>query len=181
MNFSPQLEIMEFKNYTIELLAKLLKDQISTRAKINPIRYHSFYEMLKKIIEKYNVKLLTTAEVIEQLIIIASEYKRAYESGKALGLSEEELVFYDMLLSKGAPLQYRADVQEIAKEMVSILGPYIRVADWNKKESIKAKIRATIKSSLLKKIAREEVSYEDIDSLSKEILSYAEEIYSTPG
>jgi len=169
---------MKFKNYAADLLAKILRDELSIRTRSNPYRYQSLAEMMKKIIEKYNVKLIDTAEVIEELIKIAQEIKKAVEEGRKLNLSDEELAFYDMLSSKDEFWEKYEEIEEVAKIIVKELGYYIKVADWNRKEYIKAKIKAAVKNAVISVIDGR-VSYNRIEQLSLEVMNHAMTIYAT--
>ncbi|PMP66019.1 MAG: restriction endonuclease subunit R [Thermodesulfobacterium geofontis] len=167
---------LEFKNYSAEVLFKLLKDELRIKVRKNPIRYESLYERLKKLIENYNKKLITAIEVIEHLLELAKEYKEKYNEGKLLNLSEEEILFYDYLLSKKEYLLEDKDLRAIAKEIANVIGPYVKIADWNKKETIKAKIRTALKLILPKYIKIKD--FKIIDEFSQEILEYAESFYA---
>ncbi len=175
--FLAQFRGIQYKNYGAELLAKIIKDQIAVKMKINPIRYRSLYEMLKKLIDKYNIKLIDTADVIEELIKIAKEIKKVTNEGKALKLSEEELAFYDLLSSEENLFENYDEIQKVAKEIVKELGYYIKVADWNKKEYIKAKIRSSVKKVLIR-VVDGRVNYDKINQLSTEIMNHAEVLYA---
>jgi len=175
--FLAQFRDMQYKNYAAELLAKIIRDQIVIKMKINPFRYRSIYDILRKLIEKYNIKLITTAEVIEELIKIAKEIKKATEEGKELKLSEQELAFYDLLSSKEKAFENYQEVEEVAREIVKELGYYIKVADWNRKEYLKAKIRTAVKNVLIR-IIDARITYEEIEQLSMEVMNHAEVLYA---
>lgn len=176
-SFLAQFEKMEYKNFAAEVLMKIINDEIKARLRKNPIRYKSLYEMLLEIIEKYNVRLIDTSDVIEELIKIAKELKKTAEKGRTLELSDEELAFYDLLYSKIGSMETSEEIKNVVKEIVSGLGPYIKVADWNKKDSIRAKIKMIVKKSLIK-LADSKMSYEQIDAIANEILSHMEVIYA---
>ncbi len=176
-SFLAQFEKMEYKNFAAEVLMKIINDEIKARLRTNPIRYKSLYEMLLEIIEKYNIRLIDTSDVIEELIEIAKELKKTAEEGRTLELSDEELAFYDLLYSKIGSMETSEEIKNVVKEIVSGLGPYIKVADWNKKDSIRAKIKMIVKKSLIK-LADSKMSYEQIDAIANEILSHMEVIYA---
>ncbi len=176
-SFLAQFEKMEYKNFAAEILMKIINDEIKVRLKKNPIRYKSLYEMLVEVIEKYSVRLIDTSDVIEKLIEIAKELKRSIEKGEDLGLSEEELAFYDLLYSKIGSIETSEEIKEIVKEILGELGPYVRISDWNKKESIRAKIKMIIKKSLIKKV-NSKISYEQINAIANEMLSHMEVVYA---
>jgi type I restriction enzyme R subunit len=173
--FLSKFREMEFKNYAVELLAKILRDQILVRMRKNPVRYRSLYEMLNDLIKKYNVKLITATEVLEELIRIAKDFRRRLEEGKKVNLTEEEMAFYDFLLSKRISEQDEV-VMQIAREIAKSIGNFVKIADWNKKETIKAKIRSSLKTLLPKYMKVQDYRY--LNDLSREILEVAEMIYS---
>ncbi|MDW7973524.1 MAG: DUF3387 domain-containing protein, partial [Thermodesulfovibrio sp.] len=174
-----QFKKMEYKNYAAELLTKILKDQLKIRFKTNPFRYRSLYESLNKVIESYNIKLLTVTEIIEQLISIAKDIRRKFEEGKTLNLTDEELSFYDFLLSEKSIFAPEVDIKEIAKEIVNLIGPYVKIADWNKKETVKAKIRSSVKQLLPKYMNPQALTeYEILNRISEAIVEQAERLYT---
>ena len=116
-DFLKQIKDIKHKNYVIELLTKLINDEIKVRMRINPYRYKSLYEKLNKLIEEYNVKVLETAEIIEKLIEIAKELKEKIKEIGKFDLTEEELAFYDMLLNEGI-FKNEQEVKEIAKGII---------------------------------------------------------------
>jgi len=144
----------------------------------NPYRYRPLYDALTDLIDKYNVKLITAAEIIEQLVKIAKELQKQIDQGKQLNLTEQELAFYDLLATKEKFFQNLQEIQQIAKQIVKELGYYTKVADWNRKEYLKAKIRAAVKNLLIKTI-NGRAQYNEIEQLSTEIINHAETIYVT--
>ena len=174
--FLAEFKNMQYKNYAAQLLAKIIKDDLIVRIKKNPYRYRSFYEMLKNLIDKYNVKLLDTVEIIEKLVELAKEIKKAVDEGKKLNLSDSELAFYDLLLSKEKFFQNYEEIEKVAKEVTKEMGYYIKVADWNKKEYVKAKIKAAVKKILIG-IVDGRVSYNEINNLSSELIKHAEAVF----
>ena len=175
-NFLEQFKNMPQKNYAIDLLIKLLNDEVKIRMKRNPFRYKSLYEMLKKLIEKYNVKLIDTADVISELIEIAKEIKKKIDEGKKLNLTEEELAFYDMLLKENI-FENENEIKYVAKEVIKSLGNFIKIVDWNKKETLRSKIKMTIKEILIS-VVDERVEYEKINNIASEIYEHVEALYA---
>ncbi|MCD6402441.1 type I restriction endonuclease subunit R [bacterium] len=175
--FLAEFRKMQYKNYAAEILMKILRDQLRVKMRINPYRYRSFYEMLKDLIDKYNAKILDSVEIIEKMVEIAKEVKKAAEEGKSLNLTEQELAFYDMLASKEKFFENYEEIKKVAKEVVKEMGYCIKVADWNKKEYLKAKIKAAVKRILIR-IIDGRVSYNEIEQLSKELINHAEAIYT---
>ena len=176
-SFLAQFEKMEYKNYAADILMKIINDKLKVRMKKNPIRYRSLYEMLMKIIEKYNIRLIDTADVIHELIEIAREIRKNLEEGNKLDLSEEELAFYDLLNLRIGTFEDSNALKKVVKEILKELNPYIRVADWNKKDSIRAKIKMIVKKSLIS-IVNSKMSYKEIDNIASEILYQMEAVYA---
>jgi type I restriction enzyme R subunit len=176
-NFLAQFKEMRQKNYAVDLLIKLLNDEIKIRMRKNPFRYKSLYEMLKNLIERYNVKLINTVDVIDELIEIAKEVKKKMDEGKKLNLTEEELAFYDMLLEKDI-FESENEIIYVAKEVIKELGNFIKVVDWNKKETLRARIRMAIKKILID-VVKGRTDYEKINKIANEIYEHVESLYAT--
>ena len=174
-DFLSQIKEIKQKNYAVELLAELLNDEIKVKMRKNPHRYKSLYERLKELIEKYNAKTLEASEIIEKLVEIARELREKIQEGKKLDLTEEELAFYDMLLSKRIFENYE-EVKEIAKLIVEKLGGYVKIADWNKKDTIKAKIRKALKDVLRERLKNHDYDY--VSKIADELLEQAELVFA---
>jgi type I restriction enzyme R subunit len=164
------------KNYAVDLLMKLIKDEIKTRIRINPYRYKSLYERLQKLIEKYNIKLISTVDVINELIEIAKEIKKKLNEGKELNLTEEELAFYDMLLKEGV-FRNKEEIIYVVKEIKKQLGHFVKIVDWNKKETLRARIKVAIKE-ILAKVLEKRVGYEKINKITSEIYEQIEMLHA---
>ncbi|MCW7074215.1 MAG: DUF3387 domain-containing protein, partial [Methanophagales archaeon] len=175
-SFLAQFREMKYKNYAADLLLKIINDELRVRMKKNPFRYKSLYEMLKELIEKYNVRLVTTADVIEELIEIAKEIRRKQGEGEKLDLTEEELAFYDLLSSKERVFENYEEIRAIAKEVTKELGYYVKLADWSKKDYLRARIKTALKKILVNTIDAR-ISYREIDKMASEILTHAEMVY----
>jgi type I restriction enzyme R subunit len=175
--FLADLKNMPHKNYAKDLLAKIIKDKLVVKMNINPFRYRSLYDALTNIIDRYNVKLITAAEVMEELVKLAKELKKQMEEGQKIELTDQELAFYDLLASKEKFFANYQEIKIIAKEIVKELGYYTKVADWNRKEYLKAKIRTAVKNVLIRVIDGR-VSYTEIEQLSVDIINHAETVYA---
>jgi len=175
-SFLAQFREMKYKNYAADLLLKIINDELRVRMKKNPFRYKSLYEMLKELIEKYNVRLVTTADVIEELMEIAKEIRRKQGEGEKLDLTEEELAFYDLLSSKERVFENYEEIRAIAKEVTKELGYYVKLADWSKKDYLRARIKTALKKILVNTIDAR-ISYGEIDKMASEILTHAEMVY----
>jgi type I restriction enzyme R subunit len=174
--FLEQFRNMQYKNYAADLLAKLLNDEIRARMRSNPFRYKSLYEILKGIIDRYNVKLIDTIDVINELIEIAKEIRKKVQEGKELGLTEEELAFYDMLLKEGI-FRNDEEIKTVAREIIRRIGGYIKVVDWNKKETLRSKIRVQIKQILANSMG-DNVDFDQINNLTTQIYEHIEVLYA---
>ena len=98
--FLEEVKNMRFKNVAVEVLKKLLEDELRGRMKKNLIRFHSLMELLEHIIEEYENNIISSANVIERLIELARQIKSSEQAGGNLGLSEEEVAFYDALFGR---------------------------------------------------------------------------------
>jgi len=149
--FLKELEGMKYKNVAIELLKKLLSDEIKLRSKHNLAKSKSLALMLDSAIKRYRNNLLSTAEIIEELIQIAREINEADKRGVDMGLSEDELAFYDALETNDSAVkvlgdeQLRAIAREIAKKVRSNA-----TIDFTIKETTRARIMVIVRRILNK-------------------------------
>ncbi len=149
--FLAELKDMPRKNLALELLKRLLNDEIKTRSNRNIIQSKKFSEMLADAIKRYQNNAITAAEVIEEMIRLAKEIKQADKRGEDLKLDFRELAFYDALeVSDSAVLVLGDDIlKTIARELVESVKNSVTI-DWDKKESVQAKMRVMIKRILKK-------------------------------
>ena len=105
---------MPQRNLAVELLQKLLKGEIKTESKRNVVQARSFADLLEQAIRKYQNRAIETAQVIEELIALAKDMRKAGERGEQLGLNEDETAFYDALETNDSAVQgtWRADAQD---------------------------------------------------------------------
>lgn len=145
-------EVMKIKytNIRIEILRKLIEGEIKARIRKNRIRYKPFKELLEKTIESYHKRLITSTEVILRLVELAKEIQKAAREGEILGLSEEELAFYNALSQGKERIVSDDEIREIVSELVETIKKNLTV-DWNKHETTKARVRAAVKRLLRKK------------------------------
>ncbi len=150
-DFLAEVRGMPQRNLAVELLRKLLNEEITTRSKRNLVQGRSFAEMLEKTVRAYRNRALQTAQVIEQLIELAKEMRQANLRGKDLGLSEEEIAFYDALETNDSAVKVLGDetLKTIARELVETVRKNVSI-DWTVKESAKAKLRIMVKRVLRK-------------------------------
>ncbi len=149
--FLAEVKGMPHKNLALELLKKLLNDEIKIRSRTNLVEGRSFSEMLEKTIKRYQNKSIETAQVIEELIELAKEMREARCKGDKLNLSEEELAFYDALEVNDSAVAVLGDetLRTIARELVDTVRNNLTI-DWTLRESVQAKLRVMVKRILRK-------------------------------
>ncbi len=149
--FLLEIKGMKHQNIALELLKKILNDEIRNRLKTNLVRSKALLEMLETAIRKYQNNLLSTAEIIQELIELAREIKAADQRGAKLGLSEDELAFYDALEINDSAVQVLGDEQLrlIAREVAEKVKANATI-DWTIRESARAKLRVVVKRTLNK-------------------------------
>ena len=147
--FLAEVQDLPHKNVAVELLEKLLSDEIKTRSQKNVVQSRSFVEMLERSIRQYQNRNVEAAQVIERLIEIAREMREAQDRGEELGLSDDELAFYDALETNDSAVEVLGDetLKTIAVELVETVKRSISI-DWTMKESAKARIRRAVKRIL---------------------------------
>ena len=142
---------MKHQNLALELLKKLLNDEIKTRSKTNLVKSRKLLEMLEGSIKRYQNNLLTTAEIIQELINIAKEIKAIDKQGEALGLTHDEVAFYNDLEVNDSAVQVLGEEQlkEIAREITDKVRANATI-DWTIRESARAKLMVLVKRTLTK-------------------------------
>jgi type I restriction enzyme R subunit len=142
---------MTHRNLAVELLKKLLNDEVKSRARHNLVQARSFADLLEKSVRRYQNRAIEAAQVIEELISLAREMRAAQARGEALGLTDDELAFYDALeVSDTAVLELGdATLRAIARELVDTVRRNVSI-DWTVKESVRAKLRVIVKRVLRK-------------------------------
>ncbi len=149
--FLAEVKDMPQKNLAFEMLKKLLNDQIRIRLKKNLVQQRSFLEMLEKAIRSYTNKSIETAEIIQELIDLAKKIRNEQNRGKTMGLTDDEIAFYDALADNDSAKQVLGDetLRDIARELVIIVKKNITI-DWSVRESVQAKLRVIVKKVLKK-------------------------------
>jgi len=145
--FLKEVSGMEFPNLKVEILRKLLNDEIRIRLRRNIVRYKSFGERLERTIQAYHNRAIESAQVIEELIKIARELKDSLKAGEKLGLSEEELAFYDALSHGKEFIMSEEELKKLVRELVKSIKRNLSI-DWVEHENIKSKIKVTVKRVL---------------------------------
>lgn len=148
-DFLEEVRGMERKNLALELLKKILGDEIKSRAKKNFIQSKKLSEMLEMAIKKYQNNLLTAAQVIDELIKLAEEIKASDARGTDLGLTDDEIAFYDALVMNGSAQEILGDdtLRDIARILVKKVKENTTI-DWTIKESVQARLRVIVKRTL---------------------------------
>src|SRR5690606_14683430 len=139
------------RNLAVELLRKLLAGEIKARGRRNVVQARSFVEMLEQSLRKYQSPAIETAQVIEELIELAREMSAATARGEALGLTEDELAFYDALETNDSAVQVLGDetLRAIAKELVATVKKNVTI-DWTLRDNVRAQLRVLVKRILRK-------------------------------
>jgi type I restriction enzyme R subunit len=139
------------KNLAVELLRKLLTNEIKTRGRKNLVQSRSFAKLLENSIRKYQNRGIEAAQVIEELIGIAKEMREGEQRGEKLGLTEEEAAFYDALGTNDSAVQALGDenLRFIAQELTKTIRENITI-DWTEREAVRARLRVMVKRILRK-------------------------------
>ncbi len=150
-DFLEEIRGMPHKNLAMELLKKLLNDEIRVRSRQYLVQSRSFAEMLEQTIRQYHNRVINAAQVIEELIRLAKEMREAHRRGENLGLTDEELAFYDALETNDSAVKVLGDktLRTIARELVKAVRKNTSI-DWAVKESVRAKLRTLVKRILRK-------------------------------
>src|SRR5205823_13886255 len=135
----------------VELLRKLLSGEIRTRRRKNVVQAKSFAEMLEQSLRRYQNRAIEAAQVIEELIGLAREMREAERRGEDLGLSEDELAFYDALETNDSAVKVLGDetLRTIARELVATVRANVTI-DWTVRENVRAQLRVLVKRILRK-------------------------------
>ncbi len=147
--FLNEVRRLPHKNLALELLRKLLNDEIQVRRGRNVVQARSFEELLERSIQRYQNRTINAAEVITELINLAREMRAAEKRGEELGLTEEEVAFYDALAANASAVEVMGneELAFIAHELVKAVRQNVSI-DWTVKKSARAKIRIVVKRIL---------------------------------
>ena len=149
--FLAEVRGLKHKNVAAELLEKLLKDELKVRSKRNLVQSQVFSEKLKQTLNSYHNRAISTMQVIEELIKLAKDLDAATKRGEDLGLTDDEIAFYDALASNGSAVQAMGDdkLKLIAAELITQVKKSVTI-DWTLRESARAKIKVMVKRILSK-------------------------------
>ncbi|HPD57850.1 MAG TPA: type I restriction endonuclease subunit R [Smithellaceae bacterium] len=149
--FLAEVHGMPQRNLAVEMLRKLLDGEIKSRGRKNIVQARSFAELLENAIRKYQNRAIETAQVIEELIALAKEVREAGKRGEKLGLTDDEVAFYDALETNDSAVAVLGDktLKLIAQELVKVVRGSITI-DWTVRENVRANMRVIIKRILRK-------------------------------
>ncbi len=150
-DFLQEVRQLPHRNLAVELLRKLLNDEIRTNSRKNVVQARSFSEMLEKAIRKYKNRAIEAAQVIEELIKLAKEMREAQKRGEDLGMADDEIAFYDALEVNDSAVKVLGDetLKTIAHELVESVRRSVTI-DWTVRENARAQIRVIVKRILRK-------------------------------
>lgn len=150
-DFLQEVQQLPHRNLAVELLRKLLNDEIKTNSRKNVVQARSFAEMLEKAIRKYQNRAIEATQVIEELIKLAKEMREAQQRGENLGMTDDEIAFYDALEVNDSAVKVLGDetLKTIAHELVEAVRRSVTI-DWTVRENARAQIRVIVKRILRK-------------------------------
>jgi type I restriction enzyme, R subunit len=149
--FLDEVRDLPQRNLALEVLQKLLSDEIKARIRRNVVEARSCRELLERAVLAYQHRSLETAQIIEQLVELAKEMRAAHRRGEELGLTDDELAFYDALEVNDSAVKVLGDetLRTIARELVQTVKQNVTI-DWTVRESVRAKLRTVVKRLLRK-------------------------------
>ena len=149
--FLAEIKGFKYRNMALELLKKLINDEIKTRSRKNVVEARSFAEMLEETIRRYQNRSIEAAEVIAEPIELAREMREAHKRHEKIGLTEEELAFYDALEVNDSAVKVLGDetLKLIARELVEAVRRNVTI-DWTVRQSARAKLRTIVRRLLRK-------------------------------
>ena len=149
--FLSQVQNLPEKNLAVELLERLLEGEIKSKFATNVVQQKKFSDLLSNVITRYQNRSIETAQVMEELVEMAKKFKAAASRGEQLGLSDDEVKFYDALANNESAVKELTDetLKKIAHELTENLKKNITV-DWAQRESVRATLRLMVKRILRK-------------------------------
>ena len=149
--FLAEVQGMEKKNLAMEALRKLINGEIRSHRRVNVVQTRAFSDRLEDAIARYHTNAITTAQVIQELIELAKDIRAAHTRGEEVGLTQEEISFYDALAENESAVEVMGDdkLRVIAHELLNSLKSNVTV-DWAHRESARARMRVLVKRILRK-------------------------------
>ncbi|MEQ9231473.1 MAG: type I restriction endonuclease subunit R, partial [Cyclobacteriaceae bacterium] len=160
------------ENIKIELLRRIINDELKVRAVKNTMKAKKLKDELEKVLSNYHKNSLDSIAAIKHLLDIATEFQNDDKRTKELGLTEDELAFYDLLSANEKLLNEAGPIQELVHGVVASVKKNLQL-DWTKKEDARAAIRLAVKKELKGK-----VPFSELDELLKDVIEQAEGQYS---
>ena len=150
-DFLAEVQGMPQRNLAVELLQKLLRGELATRRRANVVQARSFADLLEQSLRRYQNRAVEAAQVIEELIQLARSMREADARGERLGLTEDEMAFYDALETNDSAVQVLGDatLRAIARELVQTVRSNVTI-DWTLRENVRAQLRVLVRRILRK-------------------------------
>jgi type I restriction enzyme R subunit len=172
-NFLQTFKDRPDENLRLKLLERIVEDELHRRLKRNVTRVRSFRDLLEKTIKEYHNRLIDAAEVVRVMLEIKQELEADEQRAQALGLSEEELAFYDAIAGSLLTIYDQATLRDLVHEVVQTVKNNLKV-DWTNRDDVKAAVRAAIRRTLM----RRKIRPEDLEPFLGSILVQAEALYA---
>ncbi|KGH03453.1 type I restriction endonuclease subunit R [Comamonas thiooxydans] len=174
--FLAQVKNLPEKNLAVELLERLLEGEIKSRFGSNVVQEKKFSDLLGNVIKRYQNRSIETAQVMEELVEMAKKFREAASRGEKLGLSEDEVRFYDALATNESAVRELTDetLKKIAHELTENLRQNMTV-DWSERESVRAKLRLMVKRVLRKYKYPPDLQEEAVDLVLRQAHALGEE------
>ena len=178
--FLAQVKNLPEKNLAVELLERLLEGEIKSRFGSNVVQEKKFSDLLGNVIKRYQNRSIETAQVMEELVEMAKKFREAASRGELLGLTEDEVRFYDALATNESAVKELTDetLKKIAHELTENLRQNLTV-DWSERESVRAKLRLMVKRVLRKYKYPPDLQEEAVDLVLRQAQVLGEN-WSTP-
>jgi type I restriction enzyme R subunit len=170
--FLEEVKNMKYKNLAVEILKKLLHDELRVRVRKNVTRYETLMRLLEQIIEEYENNIINSGKVIERLVELAREIQKTENEMRSTGLNEEEAAFYDLVAQGKHSIVRNGELKALIKDLVAMIKRDLTV-DWSNNEVIKSRIRANVRLLLLRK----QVPVEQTEELVRSIYHQAFVLY----
>lgn len=174
--FLAQVKNLPEKNLAVELLERLLEGEIKSRFGSNVVQEKKFSDLLGNVIKRYQNRSIETAQVMEELVEMAKKFREAASRGELLGLTEDEVRFYDALATNESAVRELTDetLKKIAHELTENLRQNLTV-DWSERESVRAKLRLMVKRVLRKYKYPPDLQEEAVDLVLRQAHALGEE------
>jgi type I restriction enzyme R subunit len=149
--FLEDLKNLPRRNLALELLKRLLNEEIALKGQKNVVKARTFAEMLEEAVKRYTNQAIEMAELVEELVRLAREMRDQRNKGDKLGLTEDEEAFYDALANNESAVEAMGDekLAFIARELLSTVRQNATI-DWHVRESVRANLRRLVKRILRK-------------------------------